>query len=162
MRETETARVGEGQLEREREDPKQALHCQHRGRYGARPHEAMRSWPEPKSDAELTEPPRRPSPVFLKSLVISGRTVAWRGFECRRTGQEVAGQVRCYWAGIFLQRLHDIAPLHSRIFSTDMYWSPIMSGGGRESSRVCRWVCPEEGVTFKYDLKTWHFNNGKW
>ena len=32
----ETEQVGEGQRERERENPKQALHCQHRARVGAR------------------------------------------------------------------------------------------------------------------------------
>ena len=38
---------GEGQREREREDPKQAPHCQHRARHGAQTHETMISWPEP-------------------------------------------------------------------------------------------------------------------
>ena len=35
--------------ERERENPKQALHCQHRARHKARSHEPLRSWPELKS-----------------------------------------------------------------------------------------------------------------
>ena len=36
--ERETVQTGEGQREREREDPKQALHCQCRAQYGARTH----------------------------------------------------------------------------------------------------------------------------
>ena len=39
LRETEKARMGDGQKERERENPKQAPHCQCRARQGAQTHE---------------------------------------------------------------------------------------------------------------------------
>ena len=46
--ERERAQAEEGQREKERENPKQALPCQHRARRGARSQQTVRSAPEPK------------------------------------------------------------------------------------------------------------------
>ena len=48
FRETETARVGEGQREEKTENPKQAPHSWHGARRGAPAHKIARSWPELK------------------------------------------------------------------------------------------------------------------
>ena len=42
-----------GGVEKERENPKQALCYQHRTRFGSGTQEAMRSWPEAKQEPEV-------------------------------------------------------------------------------------------------------------
>ena len=72
--------VGEGQRERETEDLKQTPGSKLSAQSPTQDSNprTTRSWPEPKSDAQLTEPPRRPeSTSFLvreAKLVIGERT----------------------------------------------------------------------------------------
>ena len=53
--------LGEGQRERETQNPKQAPGSAQSAQSPTRGSNSrtVRSWPEPKPDAELTEPPRR-------------------------------------------------------------------------------------------------------
>ena len=48
LRETEAVQVGEGQTEKETENPKQAPHCQLGARCGAQTYKTVRSQPELK------------------------------------------------------------------------------------------------------------------
>ena len=61
------AQASEGHRERETQDLKQApgseLSAQSRT-WALKP-QTVRSWPEPKSDAQLTEPPRHPKPLYV-------------------------------------------------------------------------------------------------
>ena len=59
--------AGEGQRGRETQNPKQALGSELSAQSPMRGSNSRtaRSWPEPKSDAQLTEPPRRPSSSFI-------------------------------------------------------------------------------------------------
>ena len=61
-RDRDRMRVGEGQRERETQKQKQAPGSELSARSPTRVSNsrAMRSWPEPKSDTQPTEPPRRP------------------------------------------------------------------------------------------------------
>ena len=77
-RERDRERVGEGQRERERDRIRsrlQAPSCQHRAPWRAQTHESVRSWPEPKWDAQLTEPPRQlwVTPFLRKMQLIHSR-----------------------------------------------------------------------------------------
>ena len=60
MRERESVRAGEGQKERETHHPKQALVSVLSAQSPTQGSNSwtMRSWPEPKSDSQPTEPPR--------------------------------------------------------------------------------------------------------
>ena len=73
LRERDRAWAGEGQRERETQNLKQApgseLSAQSPTR-GSNPR-TVRSWPEPKPDAQPTEPPKRPSSPSLKPAIIS-------------------------------------------------------------------------------------------
>ena len=55
--------MGEGQRERETQNPKQAPGSELSAQSPMQRlnSQTARSWPEPKLDAQLTEPPRRPS-----------------------------------------------------------------------------------------------------
>ena len=56
----------------------QALSCQHRAQHGAQTHK-LRSWPEPKLDAQLTEPPRCPSMFYsFCQKVCRNKEFQWR------------------------------------------------------------------------------------
>ena len=69
--ERDRAWTGEGQRERETQNRNQAPGSEQSAQsltWGWNPRTA-RSWPEPKSDAQSAEPPRRPRGAFLKSFV---------------------------------------------------------------------------------------------
>ena len=53
----------------------QALSCQHSARHGAPTHKTLKSWPEPKLDVQLTEPPRSHGRSILGSWRYRGRTL---------------------------------------------------------------------------------------
>ena len=63
-RERDRAWAGEVQRERETQNPKQAPGSELSAQSPTRGSNSRtaRSWPEPKSDAQPTEPPRRPVP----------------------------------------------------------------------------------------------------
>ena len=66
--EIETAWVGEGQREWETQNPKQAPGSELSAQsplWGLNPW-TVRSWPEPKSATQPTEPPRRPKTLDFK------------------------------------------------------------------------------------------------
>ena len=62
----ESKRAGEGQRERETQNPKQASGSELSAQSptGGSDSQAARAWPELKSDAQPTEPPRRPAKIF--------------------------------------------------------------------------------------------------
>ena len=80
--ETERGRVwaGEGQRERETQNSKQAAGSELSAQsptWGPNS-QIVRSWPEPKSDTQPTEPRRRPKKCFLKvDFRVPGGSVSW-------------------------------------------------------------------------------------
>ena len=72
LRQRESAWAGEGQRERETQNPKQAPGSELSAQSPTRGSNSrtVRSWPEPKSAAQPTEPPRRPWLILDWSLPI--------------------------------------------------------------------------------------------
>ena len=68
----ETQNMSEGQRERETQNPKQALSSELTAQSLTRGSNSLtaRSWPEPKSDAQLTEPSRCPCFIFLSLFIF--------------------------------------------------------------------------------------------
>ena len=64
--------VGEGLRERETQNPKQAPGSELSAQSPTQGSnsQTVRSWPEPKSVAQPTEPPRRPSHIFLFACFV--------------------------------------------------------------------------------------------
>ena len=74
--ERETGQVGQGQRERESQNRKQAPGSELSAQSWMRGSnsQAMRSRPEPKLDAQLTEPPRHPiAPFYLLKATLKGQ-----------------------------------------------------------------------------------------
>ena len=67
--------MGEGKRERETQDPEQAPGSEGSAQSPTRGSNAqtVRSRPEPRSDAQLTEPPRRPINFYVRDEEIEGQ-----------------------------------------------------------------------------------------
>ena len=83
-RERDRAWAGEGQRERETQNPKQAPRSQlsaHNLTWGS-DSQTVRSWPEPKLDSQPTEPSRHPWLLFYRGYGRSGSVVwGWRSLQ---------------------------------------------------------------------------------
>ena len=76
----------------------QALSCPHRARHWAQTQEP-RSWPEPKLDAQLTEPSRRPKfPLLLRSYYIIIRLLHYLVFQLSHVEISLLKWWRCFKA----------------------------------------------------------------
>ena len=72
LRERVSMRVGKGQRERERQNPKQALSCQHRARHGAQTHEPRDRDLSRSQTLNRLSHPGAPEVSFKKLFMVKG------------------------------------------------------------------------------------------
>ena len=103
QRERDRAWAGKGQRERETQNPKQATGSELSAQSPTRGSNSQttRSWPEPKSDAQPTEPPRRPRNTMIystqKEKVSCFQTDLWGTWVAQSVKRPTLAQVMMSW-----------------------------------------------------------------
>ena len=149
--EKDIERVGEEQRERETQNPKQAPGSElaaQSPRQGPNPW-TTRSWREPKSDAKLTEPPRRPFNLCLFSLFHRGEN----------SGPEILGsspESHCYKpedqvlnTRLFYPPRPCFFPLYTLRCKLTF---PVMWLRSRRGRRACTWRCLDWSPSMRWHI----------
>ena len=129
--------VGEGYRERETQNRKLAPGSEQSAQSPTRGSNSRtaRSWPEPKSDAQQTEPPRRPMIYCIWVLADEKREARSRPKSCCQAGhllyvQELLGSklwsrhVISQWPAGLTAGLHDCVGSNHRVALLDEFLSP--------------------------------------
>ena len=105
LRDRAQAEVGQREKERATQSPKQAPGSEPSAQSPPRGSnsQAVRSWPEPKSDAQLTEPPRRPSRRSFIFQLVDRTSTQEAGKECFHSQWPWNASLHWKWISDYLQ-----------------------------------------------------------